>query len=478
MNNTFSRARIEKDSNFDGEFFFAVKTTGIFCRPSCPAPVALEKNVVYFNSLFEALDAGFHPCHRCRPDISLEYHRGHLAGADRIQRGLKLIFEGFLNYHSLEELARELLVSPRHLRTLFNDRLGLPPVKIARYHKALFARKLIIESDMKITQAAMAAGFRSTRQFNETYRSLFGESPSTSRKGTPRRGNIFLLKYSRPFNFQQILEFMRPRAITGVEIITKDEFTRTFRLGVATGYFSVVDNTDLSALELRIVTDDLPCCMEIYYRIRRVFDLDTDYSRINQMFSDDPILSSGMRGGCVPGLPAAFNPFEFAIRAVLGQQVTVKAATTLAGRIAAEAGIQCADGFPEGLAYFFPNPAELLKTDIRALGITGTRQETIRRIAHAVVEDRLRFNSGQSFDEFNDSFSSLKGIGSWTVNYVAMRGLGMIDSFPASDLGIIRILSPPDQKLPEKKILEIAERWRPYRAYAALCLWERFTNGK
>jgi len=476
LNNSFARARIEKDSNFDGVFFFGVKTTGIFCRPSCASPQANEENVEYFDSVFTAIEAGFRPCFRCRPDISLEYHKGYLHGADLVQRALKMIFDGFLNYHSLNELADELFVSPRHLRTVFSNRIGMPPVKIARYHKVIFARRLIIDSGMRISQAAMASGFRSIRQFNDTYLSIFGESPSRSRTAGTRSDNVFLLKYSKPFNFQQILEFMRPRAITGIEYFSDDEFTRTFRIGQASGYFSVRDNPDQSSLELRIVTDDLRCCMEIYYRIRRVFDLDTDFTRINLMFSDDPILSPGMRDGCVPGLPAAFNPFEFAVRAVLGQQVTVKAATTLAGRIAEKAGIKCRDDFPSGLKYFFPNPKELLDINISSLGITGTRQETVRRIALAVEEERLSFNSNQSFEVFNNSFSALKGIGPWTVNYVAMRGLGMIDSFPAMDLGIIKILSSPDQKLSEKRILEIAVKWKPYRAYAALCIWERFTN--
>ncbi|MBI9106348.1 MAG: DNA-3-methyladenine glycosylase 2 family protein [Spirochaetales bacterium] len=470
----FSRARITKDRNYDGRFFFAVKTTGIFCRPSCPSPVAKEENVEYFGSIFEALELGYRPCARCRPDISLEYNNSYIAGVEKIQQALRLIYDGFLSYYSIEELADRLNISQRQLRKLFIDSIGLPPVKIGRYHKSIFARKLLSSSDQSITDIAFASGFRSTRQFNAAFKDIYGESPSASRKrtGRGRSGQTgLLLKYNNPFNFLQVLAFMEPRLIKGIEAIKNGQYLRTFRTKNARGWLAVCDKPEESALELKIVCDDVRCYMEIYLRVRRMFDLDTDFSLINKQLEGDQLLSRGMPGGRVPRLPVAFDPFEFLIRAILGQQITIKAATTLAGRIAEKTGNKTGPDFPEDLDYFFPNPEELAGAPIGNIGITGIRQQTIRTVTDAVLSGSLSLSGNRGFEEFRKSFSALKGIGSWTVNYVAMRGLGMKDAFPATDLGIIKAFAIHEIKTTEKEIIKSAEKWRPYRSYAALCIW-------
>jgi 3-methyladenine DNA glycosylase/8-oxoguanine DNA glycosylase len=210
--------------------------------------------------------------------------------------------------------------------------------------------------------------------------------------------------------------------------------------------------------------------MELYYRVRKMFDLDTDFTQINVQLGADPLLKKGMSGGQVPRLPAAFEPFEFVIRAILGQQITVKAATTLAGRIA-EASAAVCHGAPAGLLYFFPTAQELSATDISSIGITKIRQQTIQTVTDAVLDRRLSLSANLQFDNFAASFGALKGIGDWTVNYTAMRGLGMKDAFPAADLGIIKAMTRDEQKLSVKEINKSAEQWRPYRSYAALCLW-------
>lgn len=281
------------------------------------------------------------------------------------------------------------------------------------------------------------------------------------------------LNYTKPFDFSHILNFLRIRAIKGVEVVTDHSYSRTYREKQAEGFFEVTDNSDRSCLELRIESNDSKCYPELTQRVRRMFDIDTDFSEINSRFSTDSLLSEGMVEGHVPRLPVAFNAFEFVIRAILGQQISVKAATTLAGRIAHNAKIETPAGFPEGMDYFFPRPDELLATDISTIGATKTRQKTLQTATQAVFDDSVGLTEDQSYEDFHRDFSALKGIGDWTVSYVAMRGLGMRDSFPYSDLGVIKALTKGEKAPTRKEILSIAEQWRPYRSYATLCLWNQ-----
>ncbi|WP_232364067.1 DNA-3-methyladenine glycosylase family protein [Desulforapulum autotrophicum] len=266
---------------------------------------------------------------------------------------------------------------------------------------------------------------------------------------------------------------MKFRAIQGVEDIEDQRYSRTFRTNRSKGYFIVRDNPGKSAIELTIYCDDIRCYMEIYNRVRLMFDLNTDFFPINKKFIKDKLLSKGMSDGHVPRLPIAFNSFEFCIRAVLGQQISVQAASTLASRIAKKAGPQTEKNFPPGLDYFFPGPEELVKTSLEGIGITGVRQATITNIAQGLLDNVFSLNPNQPFETFQKDFSAIRGIGEWTVNYVAMRSLGMVDSFPAADLGIIKALEKNGKRPGRKEILKQAEKWRPYRAYAALCLWNQ-----
>ena len=279
------------------------------------------------------------------------------------------------------------------------------------------------------------------------------------------------LRYKKPFNFKQVLSFLKRRAMAGVEVVTETGYSRTFRMKNTMGFFSVTDSPDQSALELRIACDDISCTMEIHNRVRKVFDLDTDFLLINERCAKDEHLSKGMVEGHVPRLPAAFDPFEFVIRAILGQQISVQAATTLASRVAAKADLKSDGGYPSGLDYFFPNPTELRHLDLDGLGIPRTKQATLKTVTQAILDERVKLTTHQRFETFRENFLSLKGIGEWTVHYVAMRGLGMVDSFPAGDLGVIKALTNHGKAPSKKEITEMAEKWRPYRAYAALCLW-------
>ena len=285
------------------------------------------------------------------------------------------------------------------------------------------------------------------------------------------KNTTLLLKYKKPFDFEQILSFMRNRAIKGVEVINEDSYSRTFRTDNARGYFMVSDDLKTSSLQLKINCDNIKCYKFICHKVRQMFDLDTDFSLINKKFAQDKILSKGMQDGQVPRLPIAFNSFEHMIRAILGQQITVKAATTLAGRMVDKVSKKTDFDFPDGLDYFFPNLLELLNIDLNGLGITKTRQTTIKNVLNGIIDKAVSLRVDQPFEKFYNDFSSFKGIGDWTVQNVAMRGMGIVDSFPSRDLGIIKALTRNGKVPSKKEILCLAEKWRPYRAYAALCLW-------
>lgn len=477
----YSKARIAKDKNFDGVFYFGVTTTGIFCRPSCPSPVANEENVLYFSSIFEAIEHGLRPCRRCRPDINVDYYNGNPTGTTTVQLALQKIYDGYLAFHTLSDLATEFDLSERHLRKLFVDNLGIPPNKIARYHKALFANKLLLYSNQSVTDIAYASGFGSIRQFNDVFKSIFGKTPTESRKGTKRVASsvsctTLHIPYQQPFDFPQLLSFMTPRIISGVENIIDGCYSRTFRIGESKGFFSVTDLPEESALTLHLYCNDIRCIMPVYNRVKRMFDLDTDFTIINDRFAADPILSKGMIDGHVPRLPVAFDPFEFSIRAILGQQVSVKAATTIAARIAAKNNARCDSSSSQNLLHFFPTPDELMALDLDGIGLTRTRAATVKTVTQAVRDGVVSLSPTQAFDDFHADFIKLKGIGDWTVNYVAMRGLGMMDCFPAADLGIIKALTIGEHVPTVKECMALAEKWRPYRTYATLCLWNTLTT--
>ena len=475
MNNKlFNIARINKDKNFDGKFFFAVSSTKIFCRPSCPSPVAKEENVTYYNNIYEALTNDYRPCLRCRPDIDTEQITSNIDGQNIVKKAINMISQGFLNTHSVADLAKELHLSDRHLRKLFVKELGCPPIQIAKYSKGIFAKKLLLNSKMTITDIAFKSGFGSIRQFNNTFKNMFGVAPSKYRKEYSKSniaGKTLLIPYKLGFEFKDVLDFMSKRIISGVENVTNNEYSRTFNLEGNNGYFTVKDNTEKSSLELEVFSENMNVFMTVYYSVRRMFDLDTDFESVYEILSKDEILKKGIKNSLVPRLPVAFEPYEFTIRAILGQQITIKAATTLAGRIAKKADIKI-DTKVDGLTHIFPSPEIIQDLDLVGLGITNIRVRTIKSVTEALLEDVFNLSTNQSFDEFYNSFTSIKGIGDWTANYVAMRGLGMVDAFPAGDLGVINALNKDNEKITIKEIVEIAEKWRPYRTYATLCLWK------
>lgn len=465
----YSIARINKDKMFDGRFYFGVKTTKIFCRPSCPSPIAKESNVEYFKNISEPLEKGYRPCLRCRPEIYYEREGYNVDASEIVKSGIEFISKGFLNDKTVNDLAKELNVDERHLRRLFNAEMGISPLRLAIYYRVSFSKKLLLDSDFSITDIAYVSGFGSIRQFNKVFKDYYGISPSKFRKDKGSRnhnGDTIMIPYDDDFDYEGIMDFLRSRIIVGVESIKEGIYSRTFRVNGSKGYFEVQDNKELKVLELRINSDKLTGHREIYYRVKRMFDIDCNRETIKSHLYNDMLFA----GRDIPRLMIAFNSFEFMIRAILGQQISVKAATTLAFRVVEKAGIKHISE-QNDLKYYFPNEQELMDTTLDSIGITKRRVSTIESAIDGLVEGVFSLENHQAYEEFCIQFMKIKGIGDWTANYVAMRGLGMVNAFPASDLGVIKALMVDGKKLSNKEIKERAESWSPYRAYGTLLLW-------
>jgi AraC family transcriptional regulator of adaptative response / DNA-3-methyladenine glycosylase II len=461
------RARRSRDPRFDGRFFIGVSTTRIYCRPVCPAPSPKESNVTYFASAAAACEAGYRPCLRCRPEAS----PGTPAWAGTsttVSRALRLLDENGLSDSSVETLAERLGIGSRQLRRLFLRHLGATPIAVAQTRRLHFAKRLIDETGLAFTEAALASGFGSIRRFNDCFQKTYGRTPTELRRHARRsivqepEGYRFRLPFRPPFDWDALIEFLGPRAIPGVEQIDPDRYARTILLDGKRGRIEVQPAPRGGALDLRIEFPDASKLIRIVERVRRLFDLRADPDAIRARLEDDPMLAS--RIAKRPGLrvPGAWDGFELAVRAILGQQVTVKGATTLSGRLVR--------AFGEG--DLFPTPHSLASADYSAIGLPGARAEAIRSLAAAVDGGQLAFTGVTDPERFIARLRELPGIGEWTAQYIAMRALSEPDAFPAADLGLLRASGASSPAELERR----AERWRPWRAYAAMYLWQTEEN--
>jgi len=472
------RARLARDPRFDGLFFTGVLSTGIYCRPICPARPPKPENIVYFPSAAAAAEAGLRPCLRCRPEAAPGSPAWNGTSAT-VSRALLLIRQGALNAGSLEDLAAKLGVGSRHLRRLFQTHLGASPKNLATTQKILFAKKLLTETDLSVTQIAFASGFGSIRRFNAAFSKTYGTTPSAIRRrnnGNQTTGSQLFqcsltLSYRPPFHWQRMLGFFESRAIPGVEFVAGGAYRRTVRINATTGVISVAHAASENALVLTVALSDSRDLMSIVEKVRRMFDLDANMTAVHDVLAADPVLERSV--GKQPGLrlPGAWDPFEAAVRAVVGQQVSVKGARTVIGRITAKAGPRFTSAdYPE-LTHFFPTAHELTVCDLAGIGMPEMRVRTVQVLAEEVDRELLSFVVKGSLSNFIEQLTRIPGIGDWTAQYIAMRAMGEPDAFPASDLGIIKALRQSDERLTLKKIRQRAERWRPWRAYAAMYLW-------
>src|SRR5712691_7686642 len=437
---TCYRAARSRDARFDGRFFTAVKTTGIYCRPICPARTPLRQNVRFFACAAAAEEAGFRPCRRCRPDAApgTPAWNGPFA---TVSRAVRLIERGALDEGSVDELAGRLGVGGRQLRRLFAEHLGTSPLLVARSRRAHFARALLDATAWPMPQVAEEAGFRSLRRFNEVMQAVFKRTPGELRRRGGADGPSLTLRlaYRPPYDWAALVD--------------AGAYRRTFeggRLEVRP------DRGNALSLTLTLSGRDPGQVLEIAGRVRRMFDLDADPLEIGSTLAADPLLGPSVRAR--PGLrvPGAWDPFETCVRAILGQQVSVRAATTLAGRLADRFGL---------------SPRVLASAPIERIGLPRARAEAIRQAARAAS----MFDAPPSnLDALVERLRALPGVGPWTAHYLAMRAFHEPDAFPTGDLVLRRNAGAADPAALER----ISQPWRPWRAYAAMHLWTQVKRRK
>lgn len=472
------QARLSRDARFDGLFFTAVTSTRIYCRPVCPAPSPKPQNVRYYASAAAAEAAGFRPCLRCRPELA--------PGNDAWQRGdhviartLKLMESGALDELSMDAMAERVGLGARQLRRLFVDRLGAPPISVHTTHRLLFAKQLLTETTLPVTEVALASGFRSLRRFNAAFLQANRVPPRELRRH-PRvsDGDAITLRlgYRPPYDFEAILAFLRGRALPGVELVDEHSYARVFGPADAPGWLRLSAWPGHEhALRLQLHCPQPAQMLSVVTKLRRMFDLDANPQSIGDALKQSPVLKPLLRRRPGLRLPGGWDGFEIAVRAILGQQVSVAAARTLATRIVHRYGTPVASALP-GLERLFPGPESLVEADLREIGLTTARAATVRGVAQALLDGRIDFRSEQPLDEFVERWVALPGIGEWTAHYMAMRALSHPDAFPAADLILRRAAAGDGAELSTKALTSLAEAWRPWRAYTVMHLWRSATD--
>jgi AraC family transcriptional regulator, regulatory protein of adaptative response / DNA-3-methyladenine glycosylase II len=471
------RAISTRDARFDGRLFVGVNTTGIYCRPICPARTPKFENVSFHSSAAAAQEAGFRPCLRCRPETSpdLAFWRGT---GNTVSRALALIEAGGLDGADVERLANRLGVGARQLRRLFHRHVGASPIAVAQTRRVLLAKQLIHETSLPMAEVALASGFNSVRRFNETFLEMFGRPPASLRRVRDRTrrdaGALSVrLAYRPPYDWDAMLSYLAARAIPGVEMVSGNVYRRTIAVGGNSGVISVT-LADRNRVDVSVRFPDMAALPQIIARVRRLFDLAADPDLIGAHLALDPVLAPLVAAR--PGLrvPGAWDGFELAVRAIFGQQITVPAAIKLLGKLVAAYGAPLPAGLRdgEGLSHLFPSPARIAGADIAGLGMPKARAMAVTSLASAIAADPAIFSRSASLEETVAKLRSLPGIGEWTAQYIAMRELREPDAFPAADIGLLRAMADADGLRPSPAaLLARAERWRPWRAYAAQHLW-------
>jgi len=465
------RAWVARDRRFEGRFYMAVRTTGIYCRPGCPARMPARRNVEFYRSAAAAERAGFRACRRCRPETV----PGSAAAAGTsaiVARALRLIEGGALDDRSVEDLAARVGVTGRWLRQLFVARLGAGPLAVAQTRRAHLARRLLESSALGTEEIAAATGFGSARRMRAALARAFGRPASELRsagRGAPAEAGLTLLLRARgALDSEPTVAFLAPRAIPGVEVVEDGSWRRV----AWTAAGPVVVEAAAAGNDALRVTVRPPLAGSVsglVARVARVFDLDADAAGIASTLRRDPWLRARLAAGGVR-VPGAWDSFEMGVRAIVGQQISVAAARTVLGRLVAACGEPVARPEP-GLTHCFPTPAALAAADLRGAGLTRARTESLCAFAAAIAERRLDLGAAPPLDETISRLVALPGIGDWTAHEIALRGLGEPDAFPAGDLVLRRQLANGDRVPGEREVRERAERWRPWRGYAAVAIW-------
>ncbi len=469
-----------KDARFDGRLFVGISSTGIYCRPVCRAKQPKAENCSFFSTAAEAEQAGYRPCLLCRPELAPGASITD-ASAGLAYRASRLLEESCGDGQSLDELAGRLGCTDRHLRRVFAAEYHVSPVQYLQTCRLLLAKNLLTDTDLSVLDVAMAAGFGSLRRFNDLFHKQYRLSPTDLRKRLvdeqKHTGHVTLaLGYRPPYHWETMLRFLAGRAIPGVELIRDGAYLRTVRLAAtegrhACGWVRVGHAPQKNALTVTVSDTLLPVLPQVLARIRHLFDLHCDPDAVYAALAPMNEIRPGL---CVLGtrMPGCFDAFEMAVRAVLGQQITVKAASTLATRIVQAYGTPVETGV-DGLTHVFPSPEDILTLDgpiedrLGQLGVTSIRSGTILALAQALARREIDLGLCADPEEEMKKLRAIRGIGSWTAQYIAMRAMEWPDAFLETDAGVKKALAPHTPK----ELLAMAEAWRPWRSYATINLW-------
>ncbi|MGI6664708.1 MAG: DNA-3-methyladenine glycosylase 2 family protein [Christensenellaceae bacterium] len=470
-----------KDIRLDGRFFVGISSTGIYCRPICSARQPKFENCTFYDSAAKAEQAGYRPCLLCRPELAPGKARIDSKHA-LAQRAARMIEENLGSGQQISHLAEALGCTDRHLRRVFLAEYQVSPVQYLQTCRLLLAKNLLTDTSLSVLEVAMAAGFGSLRRFNDLFKKHYHLSPTALRKKIPmgeekQKGITVLLGYRPPYLWAQMLDFLKLRAIKGVELVREGSYLRTVRLQnnrgePVYGHIKVKHCPEKTALAVTISETLLPVLPQVLARVKHLFDL---YCEPTAVFETLAQMNEIRPASCIEGtrVPGCFDAFEMIVRAVLGQQITVKAAGTLAARIVEAYGTPIKTGM-EGLSHVFPAPEEIvalpgqIEAHLGSLGVIASRARTIKRLAEEIAQKKIDFDFSVQPEIEIEKLLEIPGIGSWTAHYIAMRTMAWTDAFLETDAGIKKALSAYSPK----ERLALAEHWRPWRSYATMNLWQ------
>ena len=465
------RALATHDARFDGRFFVGVRSTRIYCRPVCAVRLPRRENCRFFRSAAAAEVEGFRPCLRCRPELAPGLAIVD-ASAQFAQAAVRLIEDGVLDAGGIEALAARIGVTSRHVRRVFESAFGVSPIEYAQTQRLLLAKRLLTDTSLPVLDVALASGFRSLRRFNALFRERYRMPPSRLRRdaapATLPSSMHFELAYRPPYDWDSLLAFLAARAVAGVETVDAAGYRRTLAIErsgtLVSGWIGVAKSPKRHTLRVNVAASLAPAVPAVLARVRHAFDLACDPAPIATRLGTLAARRPGLR------VPGSCDGFELAVRAVVGQQVSVAAARTLLGRLVRAFGAPVAHPDAEGLTHTFPRAAALATQaidDLRAVGLTAARARTLQKLAEAVAAGTLSLEAGGDVERTRTALEAIPGIGPWTSGYIAMRALGWPDAFPDNDLVVMRAMG----ETRAARAIARSEAWRPWRAYAVMHMW-------
>ncbi len=457
-----------RDPRFDGKFFVGVKTTGIYCRPICPAKPKKE-NVEFFHSHLEAEKAGYRPCLRCRPE-SAPKSPAWIGKSALVQRAVKVLHSQEVIDFNENEFAQKFGVSARHLRRLFIEEIGKTPKQLSFENRLNLARKLITETALPITEIAFASGFSSIRRFNDAFKDRFKKSPSEIRRAkvSPRSGLRISSPYRPPFDFAGLMRSYENHRVGRLEWFKDEKMHRVISLNGKVGHITISNSPENSELLIEIDFPDTSVVHSIISRVRKLFDLDSDPVIVANSLEADPKVKKLLKE--FPGirLPSGWDPFEISISAILGQLVSIERGRSLTHDLIELAGTDSGYVIEGQSVKLFPTPEQIIRADLSSLKTTSIRKQTLVAFSKAVANQEISLEPTQDVEEFLKKILTIKGIGPWTAQYIALKALRDANAFPASDLILNRALEIHSQ--------EVLEAMHPWRGYAAALFWRAYTG--